>query len=180
MVTWMNKPKQNGFTMLELLITLSIAVILAAMAIPSMATFIATLQSDNYANSLHQSISLARSESIKRGVNVTVCVRNTDGDDCSTAVDAAWDDGWLVIEDSTIVLQQAALPSAFTINADTSTAFSGLSIVYTPLGTTANNGRLVLCRNGVVDKNTKSIELSLSGAVRVRGNDRISPAQCYG
>ncbi|TAM46091.1 MAG: prepilin-type N-terminal cleavage/methylation domain-containing protein [Gammaproteobacteria bacterium] len=85
----------NGFTLIELIITLTIAGILIALAAPAMQTFIANQRLTTQANELIADINLARSEAIKRATNSGVCASST-GTSCS----GSWDNGWIIFIDA--------------------------------------------------------------------------------
>lgn len=76
---------------------LAIAGILMAVAAPSLTTFMAGREVDNGSAALAASLRLARSEAIKRGMEVSVCP-STDGKACQTSPD--WTKGWLVFSDN--------------------------------------------------------------------------------
>lgn len=90
-------PKQpssvvKGFTLIELMVTISIAAITMTMAIPS---FIDTIRSNRLtatANEFVAALNFARSEAVKRGQQVTITRIST------TA--AQWESGWDVFVDS--------------------------------------------------------------------------------
>ena len=88
--------KQAGFTLIELMVTLSVLAILLAIAVPNYITFIQNARLTGQANDLVTALNYARSEAIKRGVRTTVCSRGTDSS-CAGAV--TWDTGWLVFVD---------------------------------------------------------------------------------
>lgn len=96
----------RGFTLVELLVVMTIAAILIAAAVPSFQWFISTTRASNGANALSGSFELARSEAIRRGVVVTVC-RSLDPNAapaalaCSNAAGggygaADWASGWIL------------------------------------------------------------------------------------
>lgn len=90
----MSTHQTKGFTLLELMVTISIAAILLAIGLPS---FQATLRSNQVAtttNELLASISLARSEAIRGTRSAGVCA-SSDGASCG----ADWNAGWLVWAD---------------------------------------------------------------------------------
>lgn len=66
----MERPK--GFTLLELLITIAIAAILAAAAIPAFRDAVEQLRMSAYANALLDALGQARSEALRRGETVRV------------------------------------------------------------------------------------------------------------
>lgn len=75
----------SGFTLIELMVTLALAVILLTLAIPNLRTMIQNNRLVTAANSLVGDINLARSEAIKRGESVRI-VANAGG----------WNKGWTV------------------------------------------------------------------------------------
>lgn len=77
--------QQHGFTLLELLIVISIAGILFGIAIPSFASLIQSTQSQRLGNDLINLISHARHQAVMRNHTVTLC-GSTDGELC----DGSW------------------------------------------------------------------------------------------
>jgi len=63
----------RGFTMIELLVVITISAILVATAIPSFQRFIARNRASNASNDLLAALQLARAEAIRRGAPVSVC-----------------------------------------------------------------------------------------------------------
>lgn len=82
----------RGFTLLELLTTLTVAAILVGVAIPNFKILIQNDRQAAQVNSLLTALTLARSEAIKRGGNTTasVCAGTT------TACGGLWTNGWVV------------------------------------------------------------------------------------
>ncbi len=89
-----NLNKQSGFTLIELMITLSVAAVLLAIGAPSFNETIASARIRADYNRLVSAMHLARSEAVKRNINVSVCAR---GSDSTCGQD--WKDGWLVFTD---------------------------------------------------------------------------------
>ena len=87
-----NFAKSAGFTLIELMVTIAIVGVLVSIAIPSFNTNISNSRLTGYANDLVGALNLARSEAVKRGVQVTI-LRN--GNTASN-----WDAGWTVFTDS--------------------------------------------------------------------------------
>jgi type IV fimbrial biogenesis protein FimT len=84
-----------GFTLVELMITLSVVSILALIATPSLSRIIADQRMSAHINELIASITLARSEAIKASNSVIVCSNTTaTPKSCSGSTD--WSQGWLV------------------------------------------------------------------------------------
>lgn len=75
----------NGFTLVELLITVSILAILATVGVPSFQAIIQNSRATALTNDLVSALNLARSEATKRGIAVSVCATNNN-----------WLNGWRV------------------------------------------------------------------------------------
>lgn len=114
----------KGFTLIELMVTVSLVVILMAVAVPSLTTFQRNAQLTSFSNTMLASINAARGEAMKRG-QFSVVVPS-DGSN--------WSSGWIVFVDVAVagatpfngvydsasditILTQPAPPSYLTITA---------------------------------------------------------------
>jgi len=88
------KNHNRGITLVELIITLSIAAILLAIAAPSFSDIVRNNKMTTQLNELAASLNLARSEAIKRSSYVTVCKSND-----SASCGGDWKNGWIVFPD---------------------------------------------------------------------------------
>lgn len=86
----MRRKTASGFTLLELLITIAVVAVLAAIAVPSFQNMIATQRMRSAANDLVSTLNFARSEAVKRNTTVTV-----------TPAAGGWGDGWTVAAGAT-------------------------------------------------------------------------------
>ena len=64
---------ERGFTMVEVLVVMTITAILLAMAIPSFERLMRTNRVSSATNSMLAAMDLARSEAVRRNAVVTVC-----------------------------------------------------------------------------------------------------------
>lgn len=87
-----NRKSLAGFTLVELLVTIVIASILTALAIPSFQSTISNSRLTASANELIGAFSYAKSEAVKRGVAVTVLRKGGTAND--------WGAGWDVFVDA--------------------------------------------------------------------------------
>lgn len=96
----MPKARARGFTVIELMVTLAVAAVVVAMAVPSFQSVINGNKLAGAANELMASLQVARMEAIRRGQRAGVCLSTdtNDGDDatCSNA-DI---DGWIAFVDA--------------------------------------------------------------------------------
>ncbi|MFZ2525132.1 MAG: GspH/FimT family pseudopilin [Candidatus Ferrigenium altingense] len=135
-----SKQRQTGVTMIELMIVITIAAILAALAAPSFSDFIDNTRLTSTMSQLSSDLNRARNEAIKRNSWVLVCARST-----NTACGTNWRNGWLVCHDSepnnACDAGTAANPNPITvhqaINANFTLTGSADSIRFNPNGTGA-------------------------------------------
>jgi type IV fimbrial biogenesis protein FimT len=88
-----HSPSEHGFTLLELMVTVSIVAILGALAAPNFQTMIQANRTRTVASELMATLNLARSEAARRGQPVSVC-RSSNGSSCASS-GTGWDSGWI-------------------------------------------------------------------------------------
>lgn len=181
-----------GLSLIELLVTLSIAVILLTIGVPSFTNMMASNTASSYANDLVADINYARSEAITRGMRVVVCkgTATAAGSVCNAG---NWEDGWKVFEDcnGNQVVNNTTCPDrngdGALDNESVLRVHSGLSngwtlrgnnnvvnqITFRPDGRTGNNGTLVACKSGVLNDGNQT----RSSAVVVLGTGRARVSQ---
>lgn len=173
----------NGFTLIELIITLAVASILLAMAVPS---FQETVKSNRMAANVNEfigALNLARSEAIKRGAPVSVCWSG-DGANCG-AGGANWTNGWIVFFDSdgdgvvdnanqdTVLRVYPELGNNLTL--DGNNTFTN-RITYRSKGF-APNGTLVMCDDRGYGDDARAIVIARTGrAQSMKATDASSDA----
>ncbi|RYH70414.1 MAG: prepilin-type N-terminal cleavage/methylation domain-containing protein [Alcaligenaceae bacterium] len=89
-----------GFTAIELMVVVSVAAILAAMAAPSFTPVIENWRVHQSVDELRSTLEFARSEAIKRSGGVVIQKISNKANGCSTASGIRdWDCGWIVCRD---------------------------------------------------------------------------------
>ncbi|WP_211465475.1 GspH/FimT family pseudopilin [Collimonas silvisoli] len=163
----------TGFTLLELIVTITIAAILAAIAAPSFVSFISSNRLTSQANDLVADARLARSEAGARGQWVVICP-STDGTSCTNTV-TTWPQGRVVFVDvnrngvldaGEVVLKYTPALSGNT--AVTASGFGGVApITFNPYGglmPLGTSGNFLLCPpSSASSKNGRQIAIGASG-----------------
>lgn len=91
-----SRKKYLGFTLIEMMVTVSVAAILLSIAVPSFTTMIKNARVTSATNEFISALILARSEALKRNDNVSLC-SSTDLLTCSQDSDFA--KGWIIFQD---------------------------------------------------------------------------------
>lgn len=86
---------QQGFTLIELMVTIALLAILLALATPSFTSIINSNRLASHANELVASLQTARMEAVRRNTRTVVC-RSDNGTTCSAG--AQWN-GWITFVD---------------------------------------------------------------------------------
>lgn len=163
----MQRHNKFGFTLLELLITLAVIGILASVAIPSFFSFIQNSRLTTDINKIVTSLNLARSEAVKRGVNVRVDA--TDSSDASNE----WGKGWSVWVDlngnNTLDADETlSVVQALNNTMELDSAGGGGSFVYQADGSlTGGADALNLCDTERTGEVGRSITINANGRVEL-------------
>ncbi|MEH6616960.1 MAG: GspH/FimT family pseudopilin [Porticoccus sp.] len=134
------KIKNEGFTLIELMITVALVAILLALSAPYFRETITSNKIGAEANNLMASFNLARSTAARLNQPVALC-KSADGVDCTT--DDNWEQGWITFNDlnmdgavdsggvELVIQEYSPLPTGYTLR---STAqFSDL-VTFLPQG----------------------------------------------
>lgn len=159
----------KGFTLLELLIVISIVGILASVAVPSFKSSLTKNKRSAESENIIRDINIARSEAIKRGQRVVLCTGDTSG--CNNSTN--WTNGWIAFVDedknnnkgsSEQILRIGELKSPnFTLIGSTDIAHA---IKFQADGLAIATGTLTLC-NGDDTNTAKALILSTSGKPKI-------------
>jgi type IV fimbrial biogenesis protein FimT len=122
----------RGFTLVEMMVTVAIAAVLAGFALPNLSSFLQKVKLNAISGSLVASLQLARSEAIKMNRPVIVCRRNTTSSGCSnTSTDWGGRGWWVCYAQFTADVcdtSTAALPNPIRVEAPIDTTFAALAI----------------------------------------------------
>lgn len=164
---------QNGFTLLELLITLVIFAILVAIAIPGMNNLSAKNAVDAPARTLLTDIEYARNEAVSRSTDITICA-STDAATCSAT--ASWETGWIIyINDANdcpegeCLLRIQNQASQITLNS------TAIAIEFNELGESSVAFTANVCGNTLTDDDSQAITVNLSGSRSIKKGAATCP-----
>jgi type IV fimbrial biogenesis protein FimT len=152
-------PNRDGFTLVELLVTLTIACLLLGLAVPNFVHFLQQIQLSTAVSGLRSAINLTRSEAIKRNGKVDL-----------VAVNGNWANGWIIKSaENDQILSHEALDKDFNISAkftdgDQHISYNGSGHSRTKKGTsTPQSGHIQIS----IGKNSRLIVINFLGRVRV-------------
>ncbi len=165
----------RGYSLIELIVTISIVSIAAVIAVPN---FIDTIRSNRLTtqvNELVTSFNLARSEAIKGGVKVVVCKTNN-GSSCVTS--GGWNQGWMVFTDQSgngsyesasdiLIRVNQASPDGISIAGNTNVQSY---VKYQSTGVISSGAGTITFCDGRSGNYGKSIVLVSTGRARIDSN----------
>jgi type IV fimbrial biogenesis protein FimT len=136
----------SGFTIIEAMIVVTIAAILAAVALPAYNDFVRNQRVKNASFDLFSALVLARSEAVTRNTSVTV-----------TPSGGNWAAGWTVASGGTTIRNQDAMAN-ITITGPTSVTYNGTGRLSAALAS-----GFQLSASGGTSIQTRCITVDLSG-----------------
>ncbi len=185
----------NGFTLVELMVTVAVAAIVLTLGVPSFKDTIRDNRMAGNSNRFLSALNIARSEAIKRAQQVAVCKANVEATppscnsaNCNSGTNC-WENGWMVfvdadrngaMEDSNDLIRVfEALPKGLTLRVagthDTNwVAFNSLG---QGLGSGAGNrpdDTFRLCQ-GSDTVNARSIAINLMGRAKIEKGATTCP-----
>ena len=162
----------KGFTLLELIIIITIVGISMAMAAPGLRSMIANNQISSSASDFASALQLAKAEAVARVNPVIVCKKNAASTGCIAGGD--WSQGWIVFSDDNgndavdapgeaVLLVHEALNERITFVGNNGEVDS--SITFRPSGTSdvTDTGILIICDDGRFDSSSRGILVTITG-----------------
>jgi type IV fimbrial biogenesis protein FimT len=163
----------RGFTLVELMVTLAVAAVLAMVAVPGMTQLFRSARLSAQTDQLVSALNLARLEAIKRRRDIQLCgaaIPAPAPNPCNDVVADDWTNGWVIFDqfagvvpngmirrfDGKTGLRVTSVPAA-----TTSVTFTGT------IGSAAATASFILCVSG---EREQQVDVALSGHVSKRIN----------
>lgn len=138
------KAKQPGFTLIEMMLAISVLAVLLAVGVPNFRDFVRNSRMTSAANDVLSDFNLARSEAVKRRVPVTLC-KSQNGTSCDTDNTDPFE-SWIIFVDD-------ANPAAASGNDGNGAVDTGETVlrqreIHDSLTVTVNGRRMIYLPNG--------------------------------
>jgi type IV fimbrial biogenesis protein FimT len=159
---------QRGYTMIEIMLSITVLSILLAVAVPSFLDTVRNNRLISQNNEFVGALNLTRNEAWKRTNPVSICA-SADQATCSGAND--WTTGWIVFDDpngngaadagETVLQAWPAAPAEYVLTS-TNRSF----VRYMPTGTAASGVEIFdLVRTGCTGMHARRINISMVGRI---------------
>jgi len=169
-----------GFSAIELMVTLVVAMVVVGLAIPAFSRFIAQNQLATTANDFVAAFGAARQSAVQLGAPVTLCAGDDSG--CFTPTD--WSAGWLAFvdrdKDGSLDSGERVLYTGIARRDDVMVMGNRplkRPVIFTPLGFATRPGgafaagTLRVCVSSSIENNARNLVLSKAGRLRVERAD---------
>jgi type IV fimbrial biogenesis protein FimT len=157
--------RQKGFTLLEMLMTITVAGILLGLAVPTLGNVTRAVRLSGGSREFIVDFALARNEAVLRATNVSVCTSTN----LTSCTNSGWGSGRLIFVDGGVLGAvdggDQIISVTRTLNSSLTTAATGVAaanvITYSALGRTAGVGQITVCATG---QTRRDINLRASGS----------------
>lgn len=159
----------NGFTLVELMVTIAVAAILLTVGVPSLKSLYDAYRGSSEISRIQQALSFARNQAIGYGAPVGVCP-NSNGTSCGDS----WQSGLLIYATTTANTASVSKVLKVVEGFNSSDRVVGDKVVFRPDGLTKSTEQVsfIYCPNGD-SGDSRSVNISASGMIRY-GDDNQS------
>lgn len=127
---------ESGFSLIELMVSISVLAILLSVGVPSFTSMVQRYTAQATASDFHHMLQLARSEAAKSSQTVTLCPSSGRNSAATCQATSDWSIGWLLKSADNTVIHVARAPDS-----DVALSFSTAvnSIEFDPIGASTSN-----------------------------------------
>lgn len=166
------KTHKQGFSLIELIITLSVSAILLAIGVPSLTDFYTNYRADSSIRIIQQTLQLARNQAISYNKKVTVCAITDE------KCDSNWQVGLTVFIDtnnnSQLDNNDKKLYTTNAFHSKDIVQYNRTTIRFQPDGlASGTNGTLKYCPLSVTNPYSRAIIVNQAGRVRFSTENNI-------
>ena len=170
---------ENGFTLIELMVTIAVASVLIVIAAPSFVGFQRSSELTSLTNSFVAALSTARGEAMKRGQHAVVVPRQNND----------WTTGWNIFIDAdndqqfngsdALIVQQGAVPSYFAVSGQGTAQGSPSYVMFNPSGYTQTSASTFQSATLKIERNdiTGAQKISQTRIVIIAKTGRVRACQ---
>lgn len=169
-----------GFTLVELMVTLVVAVVLAMIAVPSFRSMVLNSRRDSLVDALVASLHYARNQALNQDQNTTLCA-GTPGISCAGG---QWASGWEVVQappnSASVVLATHALqatssaPVLTAVAGSTGFQFSGNGLVAFVPALPAGTEVMKVCDSRGA-ASARAVEINRAGYIQSSSTPGMAP-----
>ena len=169
-------PRRGGFTLVELIIVLTVLSLLLGFGLPGFQRLLESTRIRTQVQQLMADIVLTRSEAIKRNVQVVMCP-SPDYLTATPQCSGTYAQGWLIFEDrdrdrrldggEEVIRTANSLPEGLTLTNRSATRHASELIVFRPDGTSGRNRTLMICSRARPDIPSWSVVMNIVGRPRI-------------
>ena len=160
--------RQNGVTLIELMITISILVIALSIGIPNMSQFLKNSELINSSNKIATMMSLARSEATKRQTSIRICPSD-DHLTCNTT-----GKNLIILNSDDTLIKTTPLSSDINLHYQN---LASTTVIFSATGSPNGSGQIVLCDDRGISF-AKGIALNFGGQIRSLAVSELSSTSC--
>ena len=156
--------RTSGFTLVELMVTLTVLAIMIAVGVPGFNQFVQGQRTTTQVNTVIAAVNLARSEALSRGR--PTAIRSMDGDfntGFELWVDGNSDGDFVDAEDEALRIYEPALQASYTFSAD--------PMNFLASGWLGSAYQITVLADGCKQQNNRDIFITRTGGINVVRNN---------
>ena len=162
----------KGFTLLELIIVITILGISLAISAPGLRTMIVNNRISSNASDFASALQLAKAEAVARLNPVIVCKKNAASTGCIAGGD--WSQGWIVFSDDNdngtvdapneaVLLVHEALHERISFGGNTSEVDTSITFRPSGISSVTTTSTLIICNDNLFDHSARGILVTITG-----------------